>query len=330
MRKILLGLFSFVLLAGFFSASPSVYAKTTEKQYKQQIEKLKKQVKAKDKEIKSLKSKVSERDKTIKTKNAQIKTKDKDIAAKKKQMADKDKTINAKNKEIADKDKTINAKNKEIADKDNSIDTKNKEIAAIKGNVFTPVSSQLVYQDQTHPSNIKIGNNTVPALVTYKDIYFTPVNALASMLKLGVKFDNTQNKLFVGKGSDGVMMSDILTPYNRGTDINYEMTMGDISYEKGYKFLVEPPESYNFNLQGKYSTISGLIGFEDYKSVNTLVDFYGDDKLLKTLTLLEGDLPQDVILNVKGIKKFEIKFRNQVYADEYDYRTIDFVNVKIQ
>ena len=44
----------------------------------------------------------------------------------------------------------------------------------------------------------------------------------------------------------------------------------------------------------------------DYKSYT--INFYGDDKLLKSFTINKGDLPQDISVNLKHCKKLKIEF----------------------
>ena len=127
-------------------------------------------------------------------------------------------------------------------------------------------------------------------------------------------------------------MSDIyLNPYTstfNSYTINsdHSVVIANEAYKSGYRLLVTGgTESASFNLKGKYHTITGKFGFEDnsYKR-STSIRILGDDKVLKEFKL-EGDaLPQDLSINVKGVKKFTIEMTADGLSD------VAFVNLMLK
>lgn len=165
--------------------------------------------------------------------------------------------------------------------------------------------------------------------VYVKGVYYSPVNALTSMMGLGVKYDSKKNKLFVGGGTDGVMMSDIIKPYAGEFEVNPYMELGGIPYKNGYQISITSSINTSFNLQGKYSEITGIIGLEDFDYGDVEVSFIGDGNILKTMRFATGDLPEKIGLSVKNVQKLSIDIKpsnSNYWGNSY----VDFVNVKIK
>ena len=259
------------------------------------------------KENSSLKSQLSKKDKEIRSLKSQVSSKNKEISSLKSQLA---------------------SKNKEISSLKSQLASKNKEIGSLKSQTKS-LTTKVTYQEKTFSGNYKEGNTTVPVSLSYKGVHYMPVSLVGKLFNLPIKFDSKKNTTFIGPGAYGLMMSDIIGAYygtdGIGVDRNNPFVMGGVNYSKGYIFSGYGERKFAFNLSGKYTTITGLLGFKDDSiafAENTTVSFYGDGKYLSSTVLIPGNLPTDVTIPVKGVKKLEIAIKTTSCE-------VGFANVKI-
>ena len=108
--------------------------------------------------------------------------------------------------------------------------------------------------------------------------------------------------------------------------IDESMKMGGNKYNNGFKLgyaLGDEFATYNFD--GKYTELSGLIGFEDPGSGDdATVEFWGDDVLLASQVVKSRDLPREFSVDLTGIRKFEIRI------DERIRYSVNFAEVKLK
>ena len=90
-----------------------------------------------------------------------------------------------------------------------------------------------------------------------------------------------------------------------------EIKMGNIVYSEGIKF--HSPhcgggqyEGY-FNLDRTYNRLTGLIGLDDKNDMKevTLI-LLGDERELRKIKMLNGDLPENVDLDVSGVRRLAL------------------------
>lgn len=80
-----------------------------------------------------------------------------------------------------------------------------------------------------------------------------------------------------------------------------------------------------FNLEGKYTSVSGIIGCDDDNEEETVaVEFFGDNVLIDTIVVEKNELPGTFSVDVTGVSKFEIALPQCPYAK------VDFSDVKLQ
>ncbi|GAB6172978.1 hypothetical protein JCM15765_24560 [Paradesulfitobacterium aromaticivorans] len=116
-------------------------------------------------------------------------------------------------------------------------------------------------------------------------------------------------------------MSDKFKPYYTKHDYKVnpvpQLIMGQTTYDKGYQFWsydAGGETAASFNLDGTVTTISGLIGLDDkYPNIAQSTDtitvlIKGDGKTLRKYDLPPGCLPQNINLNVAGVKKLDFVF----------------------
>lgn len=312
-RKVLMYLMAFLLTFGALATFSTTADAASKASLEKQVKDLKKQVSSKDKEIKDLKSKVSSRDKEIKKQKGYVSSRDKEI-----------KTLKS----------SVTSKDKEIKSQKDKVSSRDKEIKSLKAKVVQPLDAKLSYLGNTKSGNTTISGKSVPVLVNYNGVPYAPVQLLGSMYNVGTSYNSKLKTWYLGEGTDGVYMSDVMEePYYYSgdyyTNADQKLNTGGITYSKGYAFWVTGQMNYvyDFNLQGKYSTITGLLGLEDGSVNPAKIAFYGDGKLIKEYNFNRGDLPSNISLNVKGVKKLEIRTTSSA---EYDSDYLVFANVKIK
>lgn len=205
-----------------------------------------------------------------------------------------------------------------------TVASKNSTINSLNSRVATPLSNKVAYE-----GNVQSG------LIQYHGIQYVPVNLISNMIKLASTYDKKSNTTYIGDGTNGLMMSDIVPVYYssagyRNYAVNDSITMAGVDYTKGYSFYADDntTNTYSLNLQGKYSEIKGLFGFEDLSDIGTVsVNILGDGKALKTFSLQGGQLPITLDIPVKGIKRLDFKLTPNNNSTSVDF---DFVNVHIK
>ena len=109
---------------------------------------------------------------------------------------------------------------------------------------------------------------------------------------------------------------DVLPPYAVDSlSVKYYPTtmtgstkLGGIVYKNSLDIRVgAAPISASFNLDGKYTTLTGIIGTIDNQYRDATVNFYLDGTVTKTMEIIGGALPQSFSLDVKNVKNLKIE-----------------------
>ncbi len=109
---------------------------------------------------------------------------------------------------------------------------------------------------------------------------------------------------------------DTYTPFNKsgsfkdfptsGSDV---LSMGGKKYKNAFVLdFYATDGTASYNIEGKYTTLTGIAGVPEKYSVGTTVNIYGDNALLTTMDIRADQLPQSFSLNVSGVSnlKFEV------------------------
>lgn len=190
---------------------------------------------------------------------------------------------------------------------------KNKEIAELKKKSFKVVNAQVLYNGGQMPSTFSDLGVTVPAIIENKGILYTPLSYISGIYGIPSNYDGKSNILYLGNKPEGVNMSDVMKPYDDScncTRVNESdfLIMNGIQYFKGYVFDTWlDNNTFSFNLQRKYKQFQAKVGLKDNSENDAKIRIYGDGKLLYEAVHKQGDIAQDVELDVNGIQKFEIK-----------------------
>lgn len=193
-------------------------------------------------------------------------------------------------------------------------------------------------QGSDKPYQYYNGQTYVPTSLIYNGTTYVPLRFFSETSGLPVKYEGKDKTIFIGKvpedGKVETLMSDILQPYYKSEGglytytTNKSMKIAGKEYTKGYKVYRYTYNSsdvlLSYSLEGKYTTISGIIGLDDENNKNdTTVMFYADEKLLDTIVLKAGSLQQNFKLDVTGVVKFDIKIPS-------GSGTVDFADVMIK
>ncbi len=119
-----------------------------------------------------------------------------------------------------------------------------------------------------------------------------------------------------GGSNTSTKLVDNYQPFNKSdsfkdypTSGGNSLTMGGKTYKNAFVldcYAVDGTASYN--IDGKYKTLTGIVGVPKNYSAGTTVNIYGDNTLLKTMDISADQLPQKFSINVSGVSnlKFEV------------------------
>lgn len=165
------------------------------------------------------------------------------------------------------------------------------------------------------------GTSYVPTSLIYNGTTYVPLRFFSESSGQEVKYVGKDKTIFIGKvpedGKIETSMSDLLSPFfKKGSyyslEVNKSMKMAGKEYLKGYSIgrystLKSNDLQLSFNLEGKYTKITGLIGLDDSNNLSDSdIKFLVDDKPLTTITLAAGSMPQTFNLDVTGAIKLDI------------------------
>lgn len=156
----------------------------------------------------------------------------------------------------------------------------------------------------------------------YNGTTYLPIRAVGEALGKQVQWDQNTKTAFLGDGQvitgeSQKVLTEVMPPFTRSkvtvaakNATRNEIDLAGKKYNNGISF-----ESYkvgstgyaNFNLEGKYTNLTGLLGLDSAEYM-VKVDFIGDGRLLQSYDIVGGQLPINVTLDVTGVRLLEIKF----------------------
>lgn len=179
--------------------------------------------------------------------------------------------------------------------------------------------------------NDMAGNKIEP--FAYEGTTYLPVRALAEALGKTVQWDEATKTIFIGDGaaapaapvadnqnntpapSTGQYLTDVMEPFSKDRADIYKtsdrktLSLAGKEYTNGiiYDSHYNRFGHTNFNLDGKYTNLTGKLG-ADQEGSTIRFDFIADGTIIQSYDIISGQLPVDVNLNVSGVKLLEIKF----------------------
>ena len=169
--------------------------------------------------------------------------------------------------------------------------------------------------------------------LTLTDGRLTPFLSLSSPLLTAFLGDGQ-----VITGESQKVLTEVMPPFTKSKvrvtakkGDNQSVKLAGKEYNNGISFesfLIGQDGFANFNLEGKYTNLTGLLGLDEAEH-EVKVDFVGDGKLLKSFTIIGGQLPVDVNLDVTGVRLLEIKFEKTGGTRDY-YNHTNFVDIMVK
>lgn len=184
--------------------------------------------------------------------------------------------------------------------------------------------------------------NTHPILLN--GTAYVPASVVAKALAVPQNWNAKTQTEYFGPQPSGTLLTSALKPYyslndsGRGsitTFGNIKMSMGGINYYHGIQILgagstlgTPDPVGVYYNLQGRYTTLSGLVGIDDSSQpTNELVSIFGNGKQLFSTHVREGELPQKFDVNVSGVHQLKLLVEGTLTGNGQG--PVDFANVVI-
>lgn len=165
----------------------------------------------------------------------------------------------------------------------------------------------------------------------YNGTTYLPLRAVAEAVGKQVQWDANTKTAFLGDGTVNTgevnkALTEIMKPFSKGNAIiiakdeyKKKFTLAGKEYNNGILFesFFNKKGHANFNLEGKYTSLTGLLG-ADKKGATIKVDFIGDGNLLQSFEIVSGQLPVNVNLNVTGVRLLEIEFERDRQSGDSD------------
>lgn len=176
--------------------------------------------------------------------------------------------------------------------------------------------------------NDMAGNKIEP--FAYEGTTYLPVRALAEALGKNVQWDDATKTVFIGDGAaapvadnqnntpaptSGQYLTDVMDPFSMKRATVYKtkdrksLSLAGKEYTNGvyYDSYYGRQGHTNFNLDGKYTNLTGKLG-ADQEGSTIRFDFIADGTIIQSYDIISGQLPVDVNLNVSGVRLLEIKY----------------------
>ena len=144
----------------------------------------------------------------------------------------------------------------------------------------------------------------------YNGTTYLPVRAVGEAVGKEVTYDGSTSTVYLGKSGTTKYIGQQIEAYQTDSWV-HEGTykMGGNDYVNSLNLEYEGRSAY-YNLNGLYTSISGVYGMEDGTSEDreAIISFYGDGRLLESLTIYGGTLPKNFAINVSGVAQLKIEF----------------------
>lgn len=141
----------------------------------------------------------------------------------------------------------------------------------------------------------------------YNGTTYLPVRAVGEAVGKEVTYDGSTNTVYLGKSGVKSYLGQQVTAYQGNADEG-TYSMGGQSYVNSVRFFWSNSNAF-YNLNGLYTVMSGMYGMEDGTDEDreSTISFYGDGRLLNTITIRGGELPKQFAVNVSGVAQLKIE-----------------------
>lgn len=181
-----------------------------------------------------------------------------------------------------------------------------KDITALYSNIKIYVDGILI---QPKDAN---GEKVEPFV--YNGTTYLPVRAVGEALGKTVKWRGETQSVYLGAvPEEQNYLLNVVPPYQsdyvdlyKGEDGN-TFSMAGKKYSNGFTMGNYSTKSIYFNLDGKYSEITGIAGMVGYKyTIPRKFDIYIDGELYKSVEIKADSMPEEIKIPVKGALQLKI------------------------
>ncbi len=173
------------------------------------------------------------------------------------------------------------------------------------------------------------GNPIEPFI--YNGTTYVPVRVAAELAGVKVDWDGATKSIYLWDkdNKETAYLMDVCPPhagneYKAYVKERETFLMAAKEYKKGVQLITSPTvqEKGNvfFNLNGEYSEIEMTVGtLSSREGKSTDFEIYLDDTMVKKIIFKDGDVPQKVVLSVKGALKLELRATGTAHPDAYGW-----------
>lgn len=167
----------------------------------------------------------------------------------------------------------------------------------------------------------------------YNGTTYLPVRAVGEAIGKDVSWDQSSKTVFLGSAAVNNNFTQVNTEEKDlvNTLNAFNETRRVYVYKSGKNKGIElqlydnTETNINYNLEGKYTNISCLVGVEEASKKGTL-KFIGDGRTLAEYPIESDKMADNVNVDVTGVKNLMI----QLHSDEPTFITIKLVDLKIR
>lgn len=167
----------------------------------------------------------------------------------------------------------------------------------------------------------------------YNGTTYLPLRAVGEALGKEVQWDPSTKSAFLGSGvidnntaqvnTEEKDLVNTLNAFNSTDHVNVYKTGKNKGIE--LRLWSNTETNINYNLEGKYTNISCLVGVEEASKKGSL-KFIGDGRTLAEYPIESDKMADNVNVDVSGVRNLMI----QLHSDEETFITIKLVDLKIK
>ncbi len=158
----------------------------------------------------------------------------------------------------------------------------------------------------------------------YNGTTYMPVRAVGEAVGKEVTYDGSTSTVYIGKSGQVKYLGQQIEAYQCNGAYEGTYSMGGQKYVNSLNLNYENANAF-YNLNGLYTSISGVYGMEDGTSEDreAIISFYGDGRLIDSITVHGGNLPKNFAVNISGVAQLKIEYtggRGYVVLGNVEFR----------
>ena len=143
----------------------------------------------------------------------------------------------------------------------------------------------------------------------YNGTTYLPVRAVGEAVGKEVTYDGSTATVYLGKSGTTKYLGQQVEAYQTDGATEGTYSMGGQDYVNSLKLYYGDSTAF-YNLNGLYTSISGVYGMEDGTGEDneSIITFYGDGRQLQSIVVKGGELPKNFAINVSGVAQLKIEY----------------------